>query len=265
MTIRISALLSCTLTLAYLSVNADAAQAIERNNFLVDERPAFVMDAGLTTADKPWVWYAPTLDKLPARRQNWYFERLLAEGVSVAGINLGEVRGAPSSSAQFTLFYEEMVRLGYSPHPVLLGQSRGGLMLLAWTMRNPEKPVAFAGIYPVCNLGDWPFKSGSDELANDYGMTKSELRKQITTFNPIDNLAPLAEHKLPIFIIHGDNDTVVPYEKNGQLFKERYQALGGEVEIKIVPGGGHASTPDFFEDADLLDFILQHAASVKDD
>jgi alpha-beta hydrolase superfamily lysophospholipase len=73
-------------------------------------------------------------------------------GISIAGYDLGEVRGAPASTAKFTLFYEEMVKRGWSPKPILLGQSRGGLMMLAWGMRNAEKVRAFVGIYPVCNL-----------------------------------------------------------------------------------------------------------------
>ena len=62
----------------------------------------------------------------------------------------GEVRGAPGSTKRFTAFYDKMVSMGFSKRPILLGQSRGGLMMLAWAMRHPENVKAFVGIYPVC-------------------------------------------------------------------------------------------------------------------
>ena len=51
-----------------------------------------------------------------------------------------------------------MVRRGWSPKPILLGQSRGGLMMLAWGMRHPDKVRAFVGNYPVCSLTQWPVR-----------------------------------------------------------------------------------------------------------
>ncbi len=62
---------------------------------------------------------------------------------------------APGSTEQFHKFYTEMVRRGYSTRPILLGQSRGGLMSLAWAIRHPEQTQAWVGIYPVCNLQTW--------------------------------------------------------------------------------------------------------------
>jgi pimeloyl-ACP methyl ester carboxylesterase len=88
-----------------------------------------------------------------------YFEGFLHAGISIAGVDLGEVRGSPASTAKFTQFYDEMVKRGWSSKPILLGQSRGGLMMLAWAVRHPDRTRAFVGIYPVCNLADWPMKN----------------------------------------------------------------------------------------------------------
>jgi hypothetical protein len=38
------------------------------------------------------VWYAPTLPSLPEARENWMFERFLAAGIAVAGVDVGESR-----------------------------------------------------------------------------------------------------------------------------------------------------------------------------
>ena len=120
--------------------------------FEIDGHKAFVYAAPEPAKGKPWLWYAPTLKGVSLFGRKLYFESLMHAGIGIAGFDLGEVRGSPASTAKFSLFYEEMVRRGWSPKPILLGQSRGGMMMLAWAMRNPDKVRAFAGIYPVCNL-----------------------------------------------------------------------------------------------------------------
>lgn len=211
---------------------------------------------------KPWLWYAPTIKGLSLANRRVYFEGLLKAGISIAGFDLGEVRGAPASSAQFSLFYEEMVRRGLDRKPVLLGQSRGGLMMLGWGFRNPDKVRAFVGIYPVCNLADWGMKNVAVTL-EDYAISEEEIRKEMARYNPIDNLKPLLEHKVPMFIIHGDADKTVPFDQNTRLLKERYEAGGGQISVKLIPGKGHEAVPEFFEDRDLLDFMLKAVAAPK--
>src|SRR5262245_60807337 len=109
-------------------------------------------------------------------------------GIGIAGCDLGEVRGSPASSAKFSRFYDEMVKRGWSPKPILLGQSRGGLMMLAWGTRNPDKVRAFVGIYPVLNLTSWPLKNSKAATLADFGLSEAELLAKLSELNPLDNL-----------------------------------------------------------------------------
>src|SRR5438552_8995174 len=93
--------------------------------FEVDGHKAFVYAAPEPAKGKPWLWYAPTLKGVSLAGRKLYFESFMKAGISIAGFDLGEVRGGPGSSAKFTLFYDEMVKRGYSAKPILLGQSRG--------------------------------------------------------------------------------------------------------------------------------------------
>jgi len=226
--------------------------------FDVNGHTAYLYAAPKPAKGKPWVWFAPTLKGLSLSTRKAYFEGFLRAGVSIAGYDLGEVRGAPSSTAQFTQFYDEMVKRGWSRKPILLGQSRGGIMMLAWAMRNPEKTQAFVGIYPVCNLATWGMKNLPVMLA-DYKLTEVELRARLHEFNPLDNLQGLLSHKVPMFIVQGDADRAVPYQENALLLKERYEAGGGPITVKIIPGEGHQATPAFFADKDLIEFVLRQA------
>ena len=138
--------------------------------FELGESKCFLLEGNATGEGQPWVWYAPTLPRHPDGSHTWYVDRLLAKGISLAGCDQGEVRGSPKSVEVFTKFYHEMVRRGYSKKPVLLGQSRGGLMMLSWAVRNPKRVGGFAGIYPVLNLRSWPMKRNLGPTLADFGM-----------------------------------------------------------------------------------------------
>ncbi len=248
-------LFSCfTLSLAAQEVLPRTAEVFE-----VDGHKAFLHAAPKPAAGKPWLWYAPTLGGVSLFGRKMYFEAFMKAGISIAGYDLGEVRGAPASTAKFTLFYEEMVRRGYSPKPILLGQSRGGMMTLAWAFRNPDKVRAWVGIYPVCNLASWPMKNSKVQTLADYGLSEEELNARLREFNPVDNLQGLLANKVPMFSVHGDSDVVVPLELNTSLLQERYKAGGGQIEVKVIPGEGHKVGPSFFECPELVDFVLKQA------
>ncbi len=231
--------------------------------FEVNGRSAFVMHAENPAPGRPWVWYAPTLQNLPDRSHHFYFNPLLERGVAIAGYDLGEVRGAPGSSQQFTEFYEAIVAKGYSTKPVLLGQSRGGLMMLCWAFRNPDKVQAVAGIYPVCNLTSWPMKYTKTAVLADYGLSEESFLKQLDAFNPPANMERLAKSGVPIFMVHGDSDKVVPLGENSALIKAAYEKAGGDIEVMVVPGKGHEVVPEFFKNPALLEFLLKQTKENK--
>jgi alpha-beta hydrolase superfamily lysophospholipase len=203
---------------------------------------AYFYEAPKPAPGTPWVWYFPTLNA----------------GIGIVGYDLGEVRGAPDSTKQFTEFYEEMVRRGWSPKPILLGQSRGGLMALAWAIKNPDKAQAIVGIYPVCNLKTWGLKNLPVMLA-DYKLPEAELRARIAEFNPIDNLQSLIDKKVPIFIVQGKVDKAVPHEEHALVLKQRYESGQAPITVQLFDGLGHESALEFFENKELLQFVLQQA------
>ena len=241
---------------------ADDDKLPARETFDVAGHSALLYAAPKPAEGKPWLWFAPTIGGLSLALRRVYFEGLLKAGVSIAGYDLGEVRGGPPSSALFTQFYEAMVKRGYNEKPILLGQSRGGLMMLGWGFRNPEKVRGFVGVYPVCNLSTWGMKNKEVTLA-DYAVSEEEIRKNMSRYNPLDNLQPLLDHKVQMFIVHGDADKAVPIEENTKILEERYKAGGGQITVKVIPGHGHEAIPEYFEDADVLAFMLKLAKEAK--
>lgn len=248
------AMLACCLTAGA----ADKRLPLTGQVFEVQGRPAFwIMPEKVTPGRRvPWVWYAPTLIGLPGPEEGWMFERLVAEGIAIAGIDVGESYGSPKGAALFQSLYDELVRRrDMSPRPALLARSRGGLMLYNWAAEHPDSVGAIAGIYPVCNLASYP---GLAKACRAYEMSEQELAARLTQHNPIDRLAPLAKAKVPLFHLHGDHDKTVPLEDNSAIVKQRYDALGGNMTLQIIKGGGHDMKSHWFQSQALVDFVIQH-------
>ena len=238
----------------------DDVDSFTPERFSVADHKAFVIEP--EAASRPegalsWVWYAPTLDRYPADEENWMFERFLKAGIAIAGIDVGESYGSPVGRETYQKFYQELTtRRGYSKKPVLLARSRGGLMLYNWAVEHPKNVAAIAGIYPVCNLESYP---GLERAAPAYEMTVDELRANLAEHNPVSRVSSLAQSKVPIFHIHGDQDSVVPLNANSASLADNYRKAGGPIEIEVIEGQGHNLWEGWFRSESLTAFVIKHA------
>ncbi len=229
-------------------------------------RPAFVMLPAkeLRKTPQPWVWYFITLSAYPDEHEKWMDEKFVQAGIAVAGIDVGESFGSPAGNAIFDQFYNEMVqRRGFKAKPCLLGRSRGGLMASSWGANHPENVAGLAGIYPVFDFRTYP---GLDKAAPAYGLAPDQLAARLAEFNPIERIDALAKAQVPVFIIHGDVDEVVPLEANSaELCPSGYAAAGqaNAIELLIAPGQGHNYWEGFFRCQPLIDFAIAHAREAK--
>jgi fermentation-respiration switch protein FrsA (DUF1100 family) len=147
----------------------------------------------------------------------------------------------------------------------LLGRSRGGLWASAWAIANPDKVAGIAGIYPVYDLTTYP---GIDKAAPAYEVSAQQLRDSLATHNPIARADVLAKAKIPVFIIHGDDDKVVPLKENSAELQAKYKAADAAEHLKLVvaEGQGHNFWRGFFECQELVDFAIRQAnAGAKSD
>jgi pimeloyl-ACP methyl ester carboxylesterase len=217
---------------------------------------------------QPWLWYAPTRLDLPPNNQypnastHWLFTRLLSRGVWIAGVDVGESYGGPAGRSTYSEFYKTVTsRFHLSHQPCFLAQSRGGLMDFNWAAEHHRDVRCIAAIYPVLNLASWPSEDSPEfkQAATAYGYTSvTEYQKQLNQLSPISNADSLAKAKIPIFIIHGDSDQRVPVQENSRPFVAAYTALGGAVELVVVPGKGHEEVDEYFKSERLLDFLSKH-------
>lgn len=124
-----------------------------------------------------------------------------------------------------------------------VGMSCGGMHAVYFASRYPER---IAGLYldaPVLNLLSCPAGVGLagddmyDEFVRDTGMTKSQLINYRN--HPIDHAEVLVSKKIPVFLVAGDSDKVVPYVENGQLLYEYYEKHGGDITQIVKEGVDH--------------------------
>jgi len=230
----------------------------ERLDFTVGANRAFLILPTHPAPDgsKPWVWYAPSfVQNLPDATHEWMFKQLLAKGFAIGGVDVGESCGNPKGRAAFTAYHDFVVKnYGLSPKACLLPQSRGGLMLINWAVEHPEWVQCIGGIFIVADLTTYPGMGPALNAA--YGFKPDDWDTKLAEHNPVDRLAPLAAARIPIFLIHGDADALVPLERNSAELMRRYKALNGPGEIVVINGKGHEVCDEFFKSQRLVDFFL---------
>jgi len=232
-------------------------------SFLVDGRPAFILwpVEEKRQQPQPWIMYAPTLSGLPDSHEKWMHEQFVAAGVAVAGIDIGEAYGSPAGQDHFTALYRELTeKRGFATKTCLLGRSRGGLWVTSWAICNTDKVAGIAGIYPVFDLRSYP---GLNRAAPAYGLTAQELEAALDQHNPIAKIDVLARAQVPVCIIHGDVDKIVPLKENSATLVECYQQTKADdvVELIVAEGQGHNFWQGFFHCQKLVDFAIRQAKS----
>ena len=81
------------------ALSAEEALPKTAQKFEIDGHTAFLYAAPTPAKEKPWVWFAPTLKGVSLVLRKAYFEGFLRAGLSIAGYDIGEVRGAPASGS----------------------------------------------------------------------------------------------------------------------------------------------------------------------
>jgi alpha-beta hydrolase superfamily lysophospholipase len=148
----------------------------------------------------------------------------------------------------------------FATKPCLFGRSRGGLWVSSWAISNPGRVAGIIGIYPVFDFKTYP---GVKTAAPAYQLTPSQLEEHIEDFNPIARIEILAKARVPVAIIHGDDDKVVPLKDNSAELLRRYRKAGAEslVNLIVLKGQGHSFYPEFFHSQELVDFAILKAKS----
>lgn len=227
--------------------------------FAVDGRECLLVLPATPAADKPWIWRTEFFGHEPQGDL-----ALLSNGWHVAYMNVQNLYGGPEALEHMDRFYEHLTKqFQLAPKAVLEGFSRGGLFALNWAARQPARVRSLYLDAPVCDFKSWPAGWGKGKgspadwqrCKKVYGLDDAQARAY--PLNPVDNLKPLADAKIPILSICGDADEVVPMPENTLLVKERYEKLGGEIKVITKPGIGH-HPHSLVDPRPIVEFVRGH-------
>ncbi len=142
---------------------------------------------------------------------------------------------------EFIKFITSEFRLDEKCIPI--GMSCGGLFAVKLAALFPE---LIRGLYldaPVMNLLSCPCALGDSKfsLYEEYfsvtGWTVSEMLSYRD--NPIDKMHVLLNNHIPVVLVAGGSDEVVPYHENGANLEKFYSENGGDIKVFIDPGRAH--------------------------
>lgn len=126
---------------------------------------------------------------------------------------------------------------------VPVGMSCGGLIAVKFAAKYPEYVSALYLDAPVMNFLSCPAglgKAGDDMMPEFTRATGMDLSQLICyREHPIDKMHLLLEHDIPIVLIYGDSDDVVPYEENGAILEKYYREKGGVIVAIGKENCGH--------------------------
>ena len=140
----------------------------------------------------------------------------------------------------------------------LFGFSRGGLYAVNFSLYYPEYVASIYLDAPVLDMKSWPPKGSKEqeELFEEYTLNEETLLR--FKENPVDNLEELFALNLPVMLVAGAVDELVPLNENGGVMIDFCEKNNLPLTCIIKPECGHH--PHSLEDIQpIVDFVKKHS------
>lgn len=208
-----------------------------RTDFCLNGREAILVEPRRRAAGSPWIWRTEFFGAFDTADC-----AMLEQGYCLLYYRVSDLYGCDMAISLLHGFYQEVVgRYGLAPRAVLFGFSRGGLYAVNYAYRHPDEVEALYLDAPVLDLTSWPGGMGAaprcdkewSECCALYGFRNDEDARAFRG-NPIDRLPHM---QVPVILVAGAADSVVPYPENGGRFAT--MEYGAPREILVKPECDH--------------------------
>ena len=206
-----------------------------REEFEFEGRKAIVVRPAQPAPGNPWIWRCRFFGAFAQADV-----ALVDQGWHVAWIDVGNLFGGPEAMEAFDRFYDGMRnRFELHSQVVMEGFSRGGLPAMNWAIRHPDRIRAIYLDAPVQDIHSWPKPNSPalwEKALSAYGLEESTSG---TWKGPLERLSGLAEARVPILVVCGGADAVVPFSENTGILEERYRELQGPIDVIVKASCDH--------------------------
>lgn len=200
-----------------------------------------------------WIWKTEFLYAFDQAER-----ALLDEGYTRVYYGISDKYGSYNAVRLMRKFYAYIIeRFSLNKKCMLFGFSRGGLYAFNFALFYPEYVEKVYLDAPVLDLKTWPPKGSIEQtqMFEEYGLNEEMLK----TFkgNPIDNLKEFFELSIPLLIIAGGKDEIVPFDKNaGNLMQ---YCKDNRIDIDSIVKEDCKHHPHSLEDVKpIIDFIKNY-------
>lgn len=241
----------------------DPWYGFDRRVFEFRGREAWIVEPKTEAEGRPWAWIMEWPGAFTKRTGS---VALLKAGYHVVTLrpgyyengkfvsrpgNMNDARLCESREFQKYLVDE----LHFAPKANLIGMSWGGFYSVRYAGTYPD---AVARIYLDAPLLDFSTLVGKEGwgLSEKYGIDVSTYEGKNDPRQPVNMYEPIAKAGIPILLVFGGADTIVPPNENCIRFADAFKAAGGNIEIvarKLY--GHHPHGLDVDEQQKFVDFF----------
>ena len=155
-------------------------------------------------------------------------------------------------------FYKHVIKeFSLDDKCTLFGFSRGGLYAFNFALFYPECVDKIYLDAPVLDMRSWPPEgSGNrDEVYDEYSLTPETIK----TFkgHPVENFTEFFSHGIPLLLVAGGADEIVPFEENSGKMIEYCKENNIDISVHIKPECKHH--PHSLEDVSpIVEFVEKY-------
>lgn len=208
--------------------------------------------ATVISPEKPngkWIWKTEFLHAFEDAEL-----KLLEMGYTRVTYGIHNMWGSWRAVRLMHAFHDHVVKeFSLSEKCILFGFSRGGTYAFNYALTYPEKVEKVYLDAPVLDLGSI---TNADrllvEIYNEYSLDKVSVEAHKDS--PVRNLDEFFKNGIPLLIIAGDSDDIVPYDKNAKKLIDFCEENGIKITSIVKPGCKHH--PHSVSDlTPIIDFI----------
>ena len=237
------------------AVSTDKFHGFERTRFEFMGCTAWVVEPSVPAAGSmPWTWtmqwataFVPRTPVLHLLRQGWHH----------VTIDTFKYRMDDRGLAISRAFHDYLVKeLGFAPKACLVGLSWGGFFSTRYAAADPGRVAAIYYDCPLMNFEKF-MKNTPERVKKSIGPWAASAPADWTCDPrmPVNMAETVAKAGIPVYLVYGGADDVVPPETNCELFIPRFKAAGGKIKVDRRGAYGHHPHGLEIDDRSIADFF----------